>query len=69
MLALDQADLAKAANVSRNVVIDFEKKNRKPTANNVAAIQRALESAGVEFIGAIGGGGLGVRLAKEAEND
>jgi hypothetical protein len=42
-------------------VIDFERGARVPHANNLAAIQRALEAAGVEFI-AENGGGAGVRL-------
>jgi hypothetical protein len=44
-------------------VRDFEKGRRVPSANNVAAIRAALESAGVEFI-AENGGGAGVRLRK-----
>ena len=46
---MDQAELAAAASVSRNVIVDFEKGRRVPTANNLAAIQRALEAAGVVF--------------------
>lgn len=53
---MDQAVLAKEANVSRNTIVDFEKGRRTPGANNLAAIQAALEAAGVEFIEA------GVRL-------
>jgi DNA-binding transcriptional regulator YiaG len=49
LIAMDQAVLAEAANVSRNVIIDFEKGRRVPTRNNLAAIQRVLEKAGVEF--------------------
>ena len=49
LIAMDQAVLAKAANVSRNVIIDFEKGRRVPTRNNLVAIQRVLEKAGVEF--------------------
>lgn len=63
LVELDQATLAQAAGVSRNVIVDFEKARRVPTRNNLAAIQRALEEAGVEFI-AENGGGAGVRLRK-----
>ena len=61
LIAMDQAVLAEAANVSRNVIIDFEKGRRVPTRNNLAAIQRVLEKAGVEFTN---GEALGVRLRK-----
>jgi DNA-binding transcriptional regulator YiaG len=61
LIAMDQAVLAEAANVSRNVIIDFEKGRRVPTRNNLAAIQRVLEKAGVEFTN---GDGPGVRLKK-----
>jgi DNA-binding XRE family transcriptional regulator len=46
---MDQAVLAKAASVSRNVIIDFERERSTPNRNNLAAIQRVLEEAGVEF--------------------
>jgi DNA-binding transcriptional regulator YiaG len=61
LIAMDQAVLAEAANVSRNVIIDFEKGRRVPTRNNLAAIQRVLEKAGVEFTN---GDSPGVRLRK-----
>jgi transcriptional regulator with XRE-family HTH domain len=61
LIAMDQADLAEAANVSRNVIIDFEKGRRVPTRNNLAAIQRVLEKTGVEFTN---GDAPGVRLRK-----
>ena len=61
LIAMDQADLAGAANVSRNVIIDFEKGRRVPTRNNLTAIQRVLEKAGVEFTN---GDAPGVRLRK-----
>ena len=61
LIAMDQATLAEAANVSRNVIIDFEKGRRVPGRNNLAAIQRVLEKAGVEFTN---GDAPGVRLRK-----
>jgi DNA-binding transcriptional regulator YiaG len=61
LIAMDQAVLAEAANVSRNVIIDFEKGRRVPGRNNLAAIQRVLEKAGVEFTN---GDAPGVRLRK-----
>jgi DNA-binding transcriptional regulator YiaG len=61
LIAMDQAVLAEAANVSRNVIIDFEKGRRVPTRNNLAAIQRVLEKAGAEFTNS---DAPGVRLRK-----
>ncbi len=52
LINMDQNDLAAAANISRGVVIDFEKERRKPGVNNLAAIQNALEAAGVIFVDA-----------------
>jgi transcriptional regulator with XRE-family HTH domain len=57
LVEMDQATLASAASVSRNVIIDFEKGRRVPTRNNLTAIRAALEAAGAEFIN-----GDGVRL-------
>lgn len=61
-LDMDQATLAEGAMVSRNVIIDFEKGRRVPNRNNLAAIQRVLEEAGVEFTN---GDAPGVRLRKK----
>jgi transcriptional regulator with XRE-family HTH domain len=61
LINMDQAVLAAAANVSRALIIDFEKGRRVPGHNNLAALQRALEEAGVEFTN---GNAPGVRLTK-----
>lgn len=61
LIAMDQATLAEAANVSRNVIIDFERGRRVPGRNNLAAIQGVLERAGVEFTD---GRAPGVRLKR-----
>ena len=63
LVHMDQASLAAAASVSRSVIVDFENGHRAPNRNNLAAIQRALETAGVDFIDE-NGGGPGVRLRK-----
>ena len=65
---MDQAVLATHANLSRNTIVDFEKGRRTPNTNNLAAIRKALESSGVEFIPE-NGGGAGVRIAKRSEDD
>lgn len=61
---MDQAALANAASVSRNTIVSFEKGQRTPGANNLAAIRSALEAAGVIFIDS-NGNGPGVRLRKD----
>jgi len=60
LLDWSQTELASRSNLSESTVRDFEKGRRVPSVNNLAAIQRALESAGVEFIEQ-NGGGPGVR--------
>ena len=62
LVEMDQGTLADDAMVSRSVIIDFEKGRRVPTRNNLAAIQRVLEAAGVEFTN---GDAPGVRLRKK----
>jgi transcriptional regulator with XRE-family HTH domain len=57
------ADLSKAAGVHRNTISNFETGRYGGSEEALAAIERALESAGVEFIPE-NGGGAGVRLKK-----
>ena len=56
------ADLAEASLVSLSTAKHFEGTLRTTTVANVAAIVRALEKAGVEFIPAKNGKGVGVRM-------
>ena len=59
LVDMDQGTLADGAMVTPGVIIDFEKGRRVPMRNNLAAIQRVLEEAGVEFTN---GDAPGVRL-------
>ena len=61
-----QEKLASAANVSIPTLKRWEGSDGVPAAepNNLSAVQRALEKAGVVFI-AENGGGSGVRLKKK----
>jgi transcriptional regulator with XRE-family HTH domain len=63
LIEWSQQDLASAAQVGLSTIRGFENGDRQPIANNLAAIQRALEAAGVEFIPE-NGSGAGVRLKK-----
>jgi transcriptional regulator with XRE-family HTH domain len=65
LAGISQGALAKAAGVARATIADFERGARNPINSTRVAIQRALEAAGVEFIGE-NGGGVGVRLRKPA---
>ncbi len=65
LAGVSQADLAKDANLSIPTVKRMEGSPgiAQGLHNNIAAVRRALESAGVEFIPE-NGGGAGVRLRK-----
>ena len=67
LIGMTQAELATAASVGLSTVRGFENGTSIPVSNNLAAIQRTLEAAGVEFLkegDAPGIGGAGVRLTK-----
>ncbi|WP_092236304.1 helix-turn-helix transcriptional regulator [Bradyrhizobium sp. Gha] len=61
LLDWSQAELAARSNLSESTIRDFEKGRRVPSINNLAAVRRALEEAGVEFID---GNHPGVRLTR-----
>jgi transcriptional regulator with XRE-family HTH domain len=48
-LGWTQAELAEAANVGLSTVKDYESAKRTPIANNLEAIKRVLEKAGIKF--------------------
>lgn len=61
-LEWSQEDLAKRANVSLSTVRDFEKGRRVPIANNLEAIRKALEGAGVVCVYDGTGKATGIRF-------
>jgi DNA-binding XRE family transcriptional regulator len=63
MLGWNQAELAKAASVSRQTIADFERGAHVPINNNIGSIIAAFQAAGIEFIPE-NGGGAGVRFKK-----
>ncbi|KJC60070.1 hypothetical protein UP10_15480 [Bradyrhizobium sp. LTSPM299] len=65
LLDWTQADLAKAATLGLATIKNFESGRRETTPANINAIKRALEEAGIEFIPAKGGKGIGVRLKEQ----
>jgi transcriptional regulator with XRE-family HTH domain len=64
LIDFSQAQLAAKAKVGESTVRNFEAGRTVPVVNNLEAIQRVLESAGVDFISE-NGGGAGVRLRKQ----
>lgn len=61
LLEWTQDRLAETASVSKKTIVDFEAGRRTPYDRTIADLVRALESAGIAFIGE-NGGGAGVRF-------
>ena len=70
LLSLSQKELAELSNISIPTLkrMEASKGEASGYANNVMAVQSALENAGAEFIPE-NGGGAGVRLAKPNAQD
>ncbi|KAB2758247.1 helix-turn-helix domain-containing protein [Brucella anthropi] len=51
-----QPELAKAAGLGLSTVVDYEKERRKVSEEAITAIEKALEKAGIEFLGETGVG-------------
>ena len=49
-LGWSQTELAKRAKVSLSTVRDYETGRRTPIPNNVEAMRKAIEKAGIEFV-------------------
>ena len=61
-------ELSERSGVHRNTITNFETGKSGGDPDTIAKLQRALESAGVEFIPE-NGGGAGVRLRKSPAPD
>jgi predicted transcriptional regulator len=59
-LGWSQVELAKRANVSLRTIQSFEKGETTPFPNNINAIRRVLEEAGLRFIFDTAGMGAGI---------
>jgi transcriptional regulator with XRE-family HTH domain len=67
LLQWSQRQLADASGVGLSTVAEFEIDRREPRDGNLTTIRRALEDAGVEFIPAKSGKGVGVRLREDKQ--
>jgi ribosome-binding protein aMBF1 (putative translation factor) len=63
-LGWSQKDLADKAHVGLSTLKDFENGNRIPIANNLSAIQMALEAAGVALMFDKAGKAVGISVGK-----
>lgn len=68
LLYWTQPDLAEATGITRETIANFERGARTPRAGNLAAIQTALEAAGITFLNDENPAGPGLRYrAPEGE--
>ena len=70
LIGWSQAKLAEMATIPASTINDFETGAPNRIANEAAGkIRAALEAAGVVFLPADGGGGIGVRLREALEGE
>jgi transcriptional regulator with XRE-family HTH domain len=68
-LGWTQQELARRAGVGLSTVRDFENGDRTPIPNNLAAIRRAIEDAGIEMMfGKDGRSAAGIRCRDASES-
>ena len=67
-LGWSQTELARRASVSLSTVRDFETGARTPIANNIAAIRRAIEDAGISLVFDKAGKPAGISYEWSASN-
>ena len=67
-LGWSQVQLAKRAGVSLSTVQDYERGQRTPIANNIAAMRRAVEAAGIRLVFDKNGAAAGI-LRVDADPD
>lgn len=65
-LGWHQTDLAKTAQIGLTTLRNFEAGKSSLMANNLRAIETALEAAGIEFIPG-DGAGVGLRLRQDSK--
>ena len=63
LIKWSQTQLATQSGVALSTVADFENDKREPRNDNLTAMCKALQTAGIEFIPAKNGKGVGVRLS------